>query len=284
MKQTRTVLTVLVAILLTATLALDVSARSTQGQGRGANGDRDPLPLDASRSFRLQTDEGSWISLDVSPDGEQIVFDLLGDLYLLPFAGGEARRVTSGMEFDSQPRFSPDGRRILFISDRQGGENLHVLDLDEQDDEGDYEVRPLTEGRNTSYSSPEWAPDGEYVVATRSFGRRGKLWMWHVDGGSGIQLIEEPENVKTIGAAFGTDDRYIWFARRSGDWQYNAIFPQYQIYYYDRETGEQVTRTSRYGSAVRPTLSPDGRLMVYATRFETETGLRLRELDSGDER
>ena len=108
--------------------------------------------------------------------------------------------------------------------------------------------------------------------------------MWHVDGGSGIQLIDEPANVKTIGAAFGPDDRYIWFARRSGDWQYNAIFPQYQIYYYDRETGEQVTRTSRYGSAVRPTISPDGRYLVYATRFETETGLRLRELDTGDER
>ncbi len=122
------------------------------------------------------------------------------------------------------------------------------------------------------------------MVASKSFGRRGKLWMWHVDGGSGIQLIEEPAAVKTIGAAFGPDDRYIWFARRSGDWDYNAIFPQYQIFYYDRETGEQVTRTSRYGSAVRPTLSPDGKWLAYATRFETETGLRLRDLETGDER
>ncbi len=262
----------------------DAEGAGLSQQGRGGGADREPLPLEESRTFRLQTDEGSWISLDVSPDGDQIVFDLLGDLYLLPFSGGEATRITSGMEFDSQPRFSPDGRKILFVSDAQGGENLHILDLDDRDDDGEYAIHELTEGRNNSYSSPEWTPGGEYVVATRSFGRRGKLWMWHVDGGSGIQLIEEPAAVKTIGAAFGPDDRYIWFARRSGDWQYNAIFPQYQIYYYDRETGEQVTRTSRYGSAVRPTLSPDGNYMVYATRFETETGLRLRELETGDER
>ena len=260
-------------------------AQRGEGSGNGDDNDRKPLPLEAARTFRLSTDEGSWISLDVSRDGQRIVFDLLGDLYLLPFDGGDAERITSGMEFDSQPRFSPDGSEILFISDVQGGENLHVLDLNDKDPEtGEYEIRPLTEGKNNAYTSPEWAPDGEYVFATKSFGRRGKLWMWHVEGGSGIQLIEEPENVKTIGAAFGNDDRYIWFARRTGDWQYNAIFPQYQIAYYDRETGETVTRTSRYGSAVRPTLSPDGRLLVYATRFETDTGLRVRDLETGDER
>ncbi len=293
MKLIRTSLAVLFAVALIVPPVAGsgpeafAGAAPTEGaaqQGRGGDADRAPLPLEESRTFHLQTDEGSWISLDVSPDGETVVFDLLGDLYLLPFAGGAAERITSGMEFDSQPRFSPDGRKVLFVSDAQGGENLHALDLDERDDEGAYEISELTEGKNNSYSSPEWTPDGEYVVATKSFGRRGKLWMWHIDGGTGIQLIDEPANVKTIGAAFGPDDRYVWFARRSGDWQYNAIFPQYQIYYYDRETGEQVTRTSRYGSAVRPTISPDGRYMVYATRFETETGLRLRELETGDER
>ncbi len=285
MKQLRLILTLVVAAVVMASVTLD-STVLYAGQGQQGNGDNDrkPLPLEESRIFHLETDEGSWVSLDVSPDGEWIVFDLLGDLYLLPFTGGEAARITSGMAFDSQPRFSPDGRSVLFVSDRQGGENLHILDLDEQNDEGEYDVSRLTKGKNNSYSSPEWTPDGEYVVATKSFGRRGKLWMWHVDGGTGIQLIDEPANVKTIGAAFGADERYIWFARRTGDWQYNAIFPQYQISYYDRDTGEQVTRTSRYGSAMRPTLSPDGKWLAYATRFETETGLRLRDLESGDER
>ncbi len=295
MKQIRLFLTLAFVLALVASVTIDtapafawqsqvVLAQDQEESEDSGRRDRDPLPLEEDRNFTLNTDEGSWISLDVSPDGDWIVFDLLGDLYLLPFNGGMAQQITSGMEFDSQPRFSPDGRQILFVSDAQGGENLHILDLDEQNDEGEYGVSELTEGKDNSYTSPEWVPDGEYVVASKSFGRRGKLWMWHVDGGSGIQLIDEPQQVKTIGAAFGPDDRYIWFARRNGDWQYNAIFPQYQIYYYDRETGEQVTRTSRYGSAVRPTLSPDGKLMAYATRFETETGLRLRQLETGDER
>src|SRR5512132_2975522 len=64
------------------------------------------LQLVAGRSIDLDTDEGTWISLDVSPDGRTIVFDLLGDLYTMPIAGGQATRITEGMAFDGQPRFS----------------------------------------------------------------------------------------------------------------------------------------------------------------------------------
>ncbi|MCA9736956.1 MAG: amidohydrolase, partial [Gemmatimonadetes bacterium] len=67
-------------------------------------------------------------------------------------------------------------------------------------------------------------------------------------------------------------------------WDYNASFPQYQIAVYDRDTGRTYTRSSRYGSAFRPTLSPDGRWLVYGSRFEDQTGLRLRDLESGAER
>ena len=52
------------------------------------------------------------MNVDVSPDGRTIVFDLLGDLYMMPIAGsghGLATRLTSGPAFDMQPRFSPDG-------------------------------------------------------------------------------------------------------------------------------------------------------------------------------
>src|SRR3972149_3575557 len=65
------------------------------------------LPLVTSRTARFTTDEGTWMSVDVSPDGRTIVFDLLGDLYTLPITGGQATRITDGMAFDAQPRFSP---------------------------------------------------------------------------------------------------------------------------------------------------------------------------------
>ena len=78
------------------------------------------LPLEGDRTIAFDTSEGSWISLDVAPDGRSILFELIGDLYTVPIAGGQATRVTSGMMFDSQPRYSPDGSKIVFLSDRSG--------------------------------------------------------------------------------------------------------------------------------------------------------------------
>src|SRR4051794_19451876 len=70
------------------------------------------LSLKSARKIEFTTDEGTWISLDVSPDGKSIAFELLGDIYTLPIAGGEAKLIDGGMAFDSQPKFSPDGKWI----------------------------------------------------------------------------------------------------------------------------------------------------------------------------
>ncbi len=239
------------------------------------------LPLPVDRTIPIDMTVGSWISLDVSPDGRMIVFDHLGDLFTVPIGGGDATRLTSDMAFDGQPRFSPDGTRIVFTSDRSGGQNVWVMSLDGSD------TTQITTGATNRTESPDWTPDGNYIVSSKGGFRGGslpKLWLNHVDGGAGVALISEPDNLKTIGAAFSPDGRYIWHARRTGDWTYNAQLPQYQLAVYDRETGETYTRSSRYGSGVRPTVSPDGRWLVYGTRHEDQTGLRLRDLESGEER
>jgi len=238
------------------------------------------LALEVGRTATFTQREGTWMSVDVSPDGRTLVFDLLGDLYLLPVEGGQARALTRGMAYDAQPRFSPDGRHIAFVSDRSGGDNIWIIAADGSD------TTQVSKGNNNLYLSPEWTPDGDYVVAARSTGLGGqaKLWMFHREGGAGLELIKEPANLKTIGPAFGPDGRYLWYAARQGDWQYNAIFPQYQISIYDRETGTSTVVTGRNGSAMRPTLSPDGKWLVYGSRHEAETGLRIREIETGEER
>jgi len=240
---------------------------------------KSPLPMEPARRLQFTAEEGTWISLDVSPDGEQIVFELMGDLYLMPIEGGEAERLTSGMGYDVQPRFSPDGERVVYVSDRSGGENLWMISTDRQD------TTQITSGKHSSYHSPEFTPSGEYVVSSKASGfGAAKLWMYHVDGGSGIQLVDEPAGMRMSGAAFGDSARFVWYAEAEGTWEYNADLPQYQIAKYDRETGEHFTRSYRYGSAFRPTLSPDGRWLVYGSRYEDQTGLRIRNRVTGDER
>ncbi len=237
------------------------------------------LPLDSERTISLQTDEGSWMSLDIHPDGSKIIFDFMGDLYELPIEGGEAERLTRGMAFDSQPKYHPDGDKVAFISDRSGGENIWFLDLESG------ETTQRTRGNNYRRQSPEWTPSGDYIIGARAGLRSGvhKLRMYHIDGGSGTEFISASGNTKMVEPAFGDDDRYLWFSQRSGDWDYNATFPQYQIAKYDREEGKRHSVTSRHGSAFRPTVSHDNNTLVYGTRHETETGLRKRDLNTGDE-
>ena len=244
------------------------------------------LPMVGARTIALDTDEGTWISLDVSPDGRTIVFDLLGDLYTLPIAGGTATQLTKGMMYDAQPRFSPDGRSVVFTSDRDGGDNVWTIDV------ATGKARQVTKGKTARYRSPEWTPDGDYIVVSRAAAPIGpsKPWMYHKDGGSGVQLVRDPTPVPAngplslVGAAFGKDDRYIWFAQRQGAWEYNAAFPQYQVVTFDRQTGRRDTRANMYGGAIRPALSPDGRYLAYGSRFEAQTGIRLRDFETGDER
>ena len=250
------------------------------------------LPLKPTRTVSFTTDEGTWLSLDVSPDGRTIVFDLLGDLYTLPIAGGKATPITRGMAFDGQPRYSPDGRSIVYVSDSSGAENVWTVDADGRN------PRAVTKGQRTSYASPEWTPDGKYIVVSKDKMYPTFSWydlyLYNRYGGAGVKLTgagtqgppspyRPPVPDNFMGAAFGKDPRYIYAAVKQKPFEYNLQLPSWQVAVYDRETGKTFYRTDAPGSGMRPVLSPDGRWLVYATRRDTATALRLRDLASGDE-
>jgi Tol biopolymer transport system component len=264
--------------LVVLSSALLVVAAPTRAQEPDLDQDRG-LPLEPDRFARFTTSEGTWMSVDVSPDGESIVFDLLGDLYVMPASGGQARRLTQGMGHDMQPRFSPDGETIAFVSDRSGDNNVWLMPT------AGGEPTQLSKGVGSRFLSPEWMPDGRYVVVSRAAPRRGleKLWLYHTGGGTGLEMVGGPPVQRLMGPAVGPDGRYVWYAQRNGSWEYNAILPQYQLWVYDRETGTRTRLTGRYGSAFRPAVSPDGRRLVYGSRHDAETGLRIRDLESGEE-
>src|SRR5712672_4037961 len=148
--------------------------------------DEKKLSLKSDRKIEFTTDEGTWISLDVSPDGKSIAFELLVDIYTLPISGGEAKLIDGGMAFDSQPKFSPDGKRIAFLSDRDGNENVWIMNADGSD------AKQLSKDASGEFASPSWSPDGNYVFVSKAgFGiNTFEIWMYHVQGGSGVQVTK----------------------------------------------------------------------------------------------
>ena len=185
----RTLFCSLLAPLLALVAALSCSASQDEG-----------LPLAPTRHLRFSTDEGTWMSVDVAPDGKTLVFDLLGDLYRLPIGGGKAEALTRGMAFDTQPRFSPDGQTIAFVSDRSGAENLWLMPIN-----GKGEARQLSHGEDTVFVSPEWAPDGSGIVASRTGVIRNRLMellLYPLDGSAPLSLVNGTrEGITAVGAA-----------------------------------------------------------------------------------
>ncbi|HVH61903.1 MAG TPA: hypothetical protein VM709_16275, partial [Candidatus Sulfotelmatobacter sp.] len=246
------------------------------------------LPLKPGRKIEFTTDEGTWLSLDVSPDGKTIVFELLGDIYTLPIEGGQAKLVDGGMAFDSQPRFSPDGNWIAFLSDREGVENVWIMKADGS------EPKQVSKDPNGEFASPSWSPDGKYIfVSKTNFGIGPReIWMYHVDGGTGIQItkskptptIRRQDRPNDMGVVASADGRYLYYAERHGDFSYNSMLPQWVIKRKDRRTGDEDVIIQQPESAFRPLVSPDGQFILYVSRYETETGLRLRNLHTGEDR
>jgi Tol biopolymer transport system component len=276
--------TLLLSVLFAGMLAMPVAMRAADDAKKDQ-----PLPLKPARNVEFTTDQGSWLSLDVSPDGKTILFELVGDLYTVPFTGGEARKLTTGMAFNSQPRYSPDGKKITFISDRGGAENVWIADADGSN------AKQLSQDDQSEFASPVWTPDGNYVIASRftqfPIGA-SELWMYHIKGGAGVQVTKshsKPDTsprlwINALGASLSKDGRFLYYAsRQTPEGFYNVIFPLSQITRRNLITGDEDTVSDSPGSAMRPEISPEGNLLVFATRTETETGLRIRDLKNGEE-
>ena len=270
------------------------------------------LPLLTDRALSFTTSEATWLSLDLSPDGKTIVFELLGDLYTLPVTGGEATRITSGQAYDMQPAFSPDGKRLVFISDRNGSENVWISNADGT------KPRAITTTERENYMSPTWAPDGEYVIAAKG----AQLWIYHESGGSGVQMTGVSSGAAPaagpggpggaaapaiLGPAFGKDPQSLWVnirgnvragltARLVEDESHPDYDPHtparssarvvgpYQIAQLDREDGRLLVRTHEHEGAFRPIPSPDGKWLVYSTRYDSRQALKLIDLATGEDR
>ena len=244
----------------------------------------------ATRTIRINVDNGTWMNVDVSRDGKLIAFDLLGDIYVMPIAGGTPTRIAEGLAYDQQPRFSPDDRRIAFTSDRGGGDNIWVMNVDGSD------KRQVTKEDFRLLNQPSWSPDGRFIVAkkhfttSRSLGT-GEVWLYHVSGGGGVPLVKKASEQlqKELGEPiYSPDGKSIFYTRDVTpgpifEYAQDSNTDLFEIERYDLETGEVSTVASGVGGSVRPTPSPDGKKIAFVRRERARSKLYVKDLTSGEE-
>lgn len=250
-----------------------------------------PPTVGELRQIPIDVDEGTWMDLDVSPDGKTIAFALLGDIYVMPIAGGTPTRIAEGLAWEVQPRFSPDGKRIAFTSDRGGGDNIWVMNADGSD------KRQVTKEEFRLLNQPSWSPDGRFIVAKKHFttGRSlgtGEVWLYHVSGGGGVPLVKRPneQHQKELGEpTFAPDGKSVYFTRNITpgpvfEYAQDSNTDLFNIERYELATGEVSTAVSGEGGSVRPTPSPDGTKIAFVRRERAKSQLYVKDLTSGVER
>lgn len=277
---------------LAAVLAMSLAAAAeAQTPPKPPKWDVNAPPGAPIRQVRIEVDEGTWMNLDVSPDGKSLAFDLLGDIYVIPLAGGTPVRIADGLAWEVQPRFSPDGRRIAFTSDRGGGDNIWVMNLDGSD------KRQVTKEEFRLLNQPTWSADGRFIAAKKHFttGRSlgaGEVWIYHVSGGGGVPLVKRPNerHQKELGEPiFAADGKSILYSRNITpgpifEYAQDSNTDLFNIERYELATGEVTTVAAGPGGSVRPTPSPDGTKIAFVRRENAKSKLYVKDLVSGVER
>jgi imidazolonepropionase-like amidohydrolase/Tol biopolymer transport system component len=240
------------------------------------------------KELKLSTDEGTWMNLDVSPDGSKIAFDLLGDIYIMPIEGGNATLLREGLPFEIQPRFSPDGSKLSFTSDASGGDNIWVMDINGSN------AKQITEEKFRLLNNAIWTPDNNYLVARKHFTSErsagaGELWMYHITGGVGLQITTKKNDQQDVNEpSISTDGNYLYYSEDvyPGDMFLYNKDPNNQIYVinrYNMETSEIDQITGGPGGAARPQVSRDGKKLAFVKRVRTKSVLYIHDLETNEE-
>jgi Tol biopolymer transport system component/imidazolonepropionase-like amidohydrolase len=237
----------------------------------------------------IETDQTTWSSLDITPDGKHFVFDMLGDLYIVDMQGGQAKALTQDFAWNIHPAVSPDGKEIAFISDRGGISNLWVMNMDGTN------LRQISTEKKNLIHSPKWSPDGEYIAVTKGIMSSrsipaGEIWLYHHSGGDGLAIKErvhgKKEQNNIADPAFSPDGKFLYFTQDitgSSTFSYNRdpLKSIFAITRYELLTGAEENFVNGTGGAIVPTPSPDGKKLAFVRRVKNQTALFVKDLNTG---
>lgn len=269
---------------------------SNETQATKESLEKDPLkqwnvlapPMDLKK-VKISTNETTWSSLDISPDGKHMVFDMLGDIFIVDAKGGKAIALTQDFAWNIQPSISPDGTKIAFISDRDGLSNAWIMDINGAN------LRQVTKEKINLIHAPKWSPDSQYIVVTKGIVSArsipaGEIWLFHHTGGTGIAIKEREngriEQQNIADPAFSPNGQYIYYTQNispGSQFAYNRdpLTSIFAIVRYNRETGTEERYISGTGGAVVPTPSPDGKHVAFIRRVKNKTVLFLKDIETG---
>lgn len=233
--------------------------------------------------------EGSWMSVDVSPDGRTIAFDLLGDIYTIAATGGEATLIHGGPAMQHSPDFSADGGKLLYLSDASGSDNVWMSAADGSD------PRQITHETVEALAGPTWGPRGESIAAARIFAtvdqlHASEIRLFDLRGGAGRVLVAAPQNRENVHEArFSGDGRYLYYTEKISAPSASVVYIDanhinFAIKRRDLSNGATEEILQGFGSATTPQISPDGRRIAFVRRVKDKTVLFVYDTQTGEQR
>jgi len=237
--------------------------------------------LSPDRSIkRLTFEEGVEQEPTLSPDGNYVAYstDRQGnlDIEVLPLGGGSVVRITDHPADDAQPRWSPDGTKLAFVSarDREGGllvstGGLGADSIFVSSENGDIFLIPALGGTATKLidrgAYPTWSPDGTSIAFQSNRDGEWRLWRVAATGGEPRQLTSGEPGTFNFHPSWSPDGRWIAYARRSPNGARGGlcVIPA--------EGGDPIQLTEDEGFS--PAWSADGKSLYYSSGRASAQGV-----------